>query len=143
MLQAKPTAHDYEEVRRFLNGMQLIFDDREHPDTTSEDDPKAISDADAFDWLEKNYRRFDLSIDRVVNAGEVAINNACDPSVDHLALKPELKNAAAQRDALLAACCQLLTAPHQEHFATRLNEQEMAGLDAIKAAVALCEVPTT
>lgn len=106
MLQAKPTAHDYEAVRDYLAGLECIFDHRTHPE--SETGNQEITEAEAFAWLEKNYRRFDLSIDRVVNSGEVAINNACDPSVDHLALKPELKNAAAQRDDLLAACKALL-----------------------------------
>ncbi len=45
--------------------------------------------------------------------------------------------------ALFAACKKLMDAPHQEHFVTRLNEEEMAGIDAIKsylAKVANCEV---
>ncbi len=37
---------------------------------------------------------------------------------------------------LTRACEQLLDAPHQEHFIVRLNEEEMAGLEAIKQAVA-------
>lgn len=34
---------------------------------------------------------------------------------------------------LLSACLELLNAPHQEHFAVRLNDEEMAALDKIKA----------
>jgi len=37
---------------------------------------------------------------------------------------------------LLSACIALLDAPHQEHFAVRLNDPEMAALDRIKAVVA-------
>lgn len=36
---------------------------------------------------------------------------------------------------LLEACQQLFFAPHQEHFITRLNEEEMKGMDMIKAAI--------
>lgn len=36
---------------------------------------------------------------------------------------------------LLRACQQLIDAPHQEHFAARLNDEEMKGIDAIKAAI--------
>lgn len=36
---------------------------------------------------------------------------------------------------LEAACKELLTAPHQDHFAVRLNDQEMAALDKIKSLV--------
>lgn len=37
---------------------------------------------------------------------------------------------------LLESCRALLNAPHQEHFAVRLNDEEMAGLNRIKQAVA-------
>lgn len=40
---------------------------------------------------------------------------------------------------LLEACKALVDAPHQEHFAARLNDEEMAGLDAIKRAIAKAE----
>jgi len=36
---------------------------------------------------------------------------------------------------LEAACVLLLDAPHQEHFAARLNDAEMAGIEAIKVAL--------
>lgn len=36
---------------------------------------------------------------------------------------------------LLEACQQLFFAPHQEHFVTRLNDEEMKGLEMIKAAI--------
>lgn len=40
---------------------------------------------------------------------------------------------------LLAACKLLIDAPHQEHFAARLNDEEMGGILAIKAAIASAE----
>jgi len=40
---------------------------------------------------------------------------------------------------LFSACKALIDAPHHEHFATRLNDQEMAAVDAIRAAVAKAE----
>lgn len=36
---------------------------------------------------------------------------------------------------LLAACKQLINAPHYEHFAARLNDEEMKGIDLIKIAI--------
>lgn len=40
---------------------------------------------------------------------------------------------------LLAACKSLIDAPHERHFAVRMNDQEMVGIDAIKAAIAKAE----
>lgn len=40
---------------------------------------------------------------------------------------------------LLAAARALFDAPHYDHFATRLNDAEMAALDALRAAVAKAE----
>jgi hypothetical protein len=37
---------------------------------------------------------------------------------------------------LLAACKALINAPHQEHFAARLNDEEMDALRMIEAAIA-------
>mgnify|MGYP006337670877 CR=1 FL=1 len=36
---------------------------------------------------------------------------------------------------LLKACQQLINAPHYEHFAARLNDEEMKGIEMIKAAI--------
>jgi hypothetical protein len=42
---------------------------------------------------------------------------------------------------LLEACKALIDAPHQEHFAVRLNDEEMAAVHAIRAAIAKAEAP--
>lgn len=44
-------------------------------------------------------------------------------------------NLIAEAPALLQACIQLIDSPHYEHFATRLNLQEMKGLDGIKESL--------
>ncbi len=36
---------------------------------------------------------------------------------------------------LVAACIRLFDAPHQEHFAARLNDEELAALNAIRATI--------
>ena len=53
-------------------------------------------------------------------------------------LKANARLIAAVPD-LLEACKRLLDAPHYEHFVVRLNDEEMAGLDAIQAAIAKAE----
>lgn len=49
-------------------------------------------------------------------------------------LEANAKLMAAAPD-LLEACQQLFFAPHQEHFITRLNDEEMKGMNMIKAAI--------
>ena len=50
--------------------------------------------------------------------------------------KQSLADAAPD---LLAACKRLIDAPHQEHFSSRLNDDEMADIEAIKRAIAKAE----
>jgi len=40
---------------------------------------------------------------------------------------------------LLAACKALIDAPHHDHFAARLGDEELAAVDAIRAAIAKAE----
>jgi hypothetical protein len=46
----------------------------------------------------------------------------------------DAKVIAAAPD-LLKACKQLIDSPHQEHFGARLNDEEMKGIEMIKAAI--------
>jgi len=57
-----------------------------------------------------------------------------------LSVLMEIRDRAAAPE-LLAACKALFDAPHQEHFAVRLNDEEMAALNAIRRAVANAEAP--
>jgi len=57
------------------------------------------------------------------------LNSICD------SLREQAKE---QREAM----SKLIDAPHQEHFAARLNEQEMEGIDAIKLVLEKYETKT-
>lgn len=45
------------------------------------------------------------------------------------------KSVYDEYEAIVLACRELLDAPHQDHFVTRLNDEEMAALNKIKALV--------
>ncbi len=56
---------------------------------------------------------------------------------DYIEHCPRHSEAMAQeRDRLLAACRKLIDAPHYDHFAARMSDGEMEGIDAIKACLA-------
>lgn len=44
-----------------------------------------------------------------------------------------------QRNILINACEELIDAPHYEHFASRLNNAEMKGIEEIKKAIKICK----
>lgn len=47
----------------------------------------------------------------------------------------ELRRLRARNERLRKAAQALFDAPHQEHFITRLNDEEMTALDALRAAL--------
>jgi transposase len=51
----------------------------------------------------------------------------------------ELIQARQRIAELEAACRKLLDAPHDDHFAARLNTREMEGIEAIRAAMSNAE----
>jgi hypothetical protein len=64
--------------------------------------------------------------------GTMYIAKDIDQGKDHGLADAKLIAAAPD---LLEACKALIDADHYEHFAVRLNDQEMEGLNKIKAAI--------
>lgn len=58
--------------------------------------------------------------------------------VDHKEQDANAKLCSAAPD-LLAACKALIDAPHPDHFAVRLNDEESAAIEAIQRAIAKAE----
>lgn len=81
-------------------------------------------------------RDFDKSVMVIASGASLSVANVTD-----YGFMPAIPNArlmAAAPD-LLAACKALIDAPHQEHFAARLNDDEMRGIEMIRAAISKAE----
>lgn len=94
MKMARPRFGEFDAVWEFLSDLDAIMEygsipiaheDRDGEEFGPEADPQAV-----FDWLHKQWPRFESSWQRVLLAGQVAIDNACDPTIGHLAFKPEI-----------------------------------------------------
>lgn len=88
--QAKPSTQDNEVVLKFFQACEEIFEEGTDPRIDSESPPQ-ISAEEAKGYLEELWREVSCSWGRVYWAGRCAIDNACDPTLDVLDFKPELR----------------------------------------------------
>ena len=95
MRQAKPSAEDQDAVFRFLQGMESILEDGLDPDTELPVDEDGV-----LAWLQSQWKVVGTSWQRVLWAGRVAIDNACDPNLDYLEFKPEILSAMKAAETL-------------------------------------------
>lgn len=89
MKQAKPSKRDNDRVLEFLRACEAIFQERIDP--RDEDCIQPIDEDDAFALLDEMWPKVAPCWQRVYFAGHCAIENACDPNLPHLDLKPELR----------------------------------------------------
>lgn len=103
---AKPSEKDFDRVLFFFQGIEAMLE--ENTIIESQDDEGTPFEPEAaLEWLEKQWKDVNCSWRRVLWAGQVAIDNACDPSKDVLEFKPEILAAAKlaeSQPALLDAC---------------------------------------
>ena len=92
MKQAKPTADESLAFLRFMQGLESILERGEI--LIDEGDTLRITDALMIGWLAREWERIGPIWKRVFFAGQVAIDNACDPNADTLEWREELKEAA-------------------------------------------------
>jgi hypothetical protein len=77
---AIPSQEEFEKLVQFFHGLDELI----------QKDPWEV---DAADWLRQNFPSVENSWQRVLLAGKTAIDNACDPNLDYLDWKPEIKIA--------------------------------------------------
>lgn len=91
MKQAKPSNAEFEQVITFLQDLD---------DAIHDDNP------DLAEWVRQRYPTIQNCWSRVLWAGKTAIDNSCDPTLDHLEWKPEIKSLmqVLTEDTLLNEC---------------------------------------
>jgi hypothetical protein len=96
MKQAKPSAAECQAFLRFMKGLESIFENHESPDTG--DDPfNPLSTSKVYLWLENQWHAIGPIWQRVYFAGQMAIDNTCDPNADMLEWRDEIKEAAEKK----------------------------------------------
>lgn len=91
MKMAKPSKEDFDAVWKFMQGLEWIIEYGCDPETEADlehDDQEAIAE-----WVEKKWESVSCSWQRLIMAGQVAIDNACRPDADTLEWKPEIAAA--------------------------------------------------
>lgn len=88
MLQARPSADDFAAVHHLLQGLQSILEQGTFPDDEG-DKGAEFPDSAPTEWLIEAWENASCSWQRLLYAGQVAIDNACDPTLSHLEFKPE------------------------------------------------------
>ncbi len=89
MKQAKPTAAESLAFLRFMQGLESIIEDGEMPNGR-----KGVDDV--HQWLANEWRTIGPIWQRVYWAGQMCIDNACDPTATTLEWRDELKEAAGR-----------------------------------------------
>lgn len=95
---AKPSKDDQRKVFAFMQFLESVFEYREYPDPNDPDASTPVKDdGEAFGRIEDEWDDISAAWTRVLLAGEVAIDNACDPALDVLDFKPEIVKAMGER----------------------------------------------
>ena len=112
MKMAKPKEGEFETVLRFLQGLEHINNtwtlppDHDNDDAANDDDDdeecEEVSDAEIVAWIDREWPAVDMAYQRVLFAGQIAIENACDPNATTLEWKPEIANLKAENERLTA-----------------------------------------
>lgn len=103
MQMAKPHSGEFDTVYRFLSGMESIIERGCLPvgEGDEYDEIECESAEEKLAWIENAWDAVSPSWQRVLMAGQVAIENACDPDATVLKFKPEI--AAAMKAAGIEA----------------------------------------
>lgn len=113
---AKADEKDFNTTRSFLQACEMFWDTRMFGgiewEYLDDDDPdkkillairKSLAEEDrvsersvddrlvVYEFLRRKYRACDCNWNRVVMAGDVLIDNVCDPTEDHLAFYPGIE----------------------------------------------------
>lgn len=117
MRMAKPDEKQFDDTRAFLNAAESFWENRRYSFNSGEDDWKELDDEDdtkiqmlkiqkelakdedcditevdnrlvVYEFLKSKYRQCDYCWGRVLMAGEIAINSACDPTLNYLDFLP-------------------------------------------------------
>lgn len=147
MQMARARKEEFEAVYRFLQGVETICERGEHPDTGLPLDDQG----EVMQWLDKEWRTVEGSSARVVLGGMTAVENACDPTLDVLEFKPEIKKWERDRANLLAALkvarvyVERQRADEEMHgiarFAGHAANVTKSDLDLVRKAIAEAEAP--
>ena len=94
MKMAKPKEGEFETVLRFLQGLEHINNtwtlppDHDNDDAANDDDDdeecEEVPDAEIVAWIDREWPAVDMAYQRVLFAGQIAIENACDPNATTL-----------------------------------------------------------
>lgn len=117
MKVAKATSDEFDKIYNFINVMDNLLDNRswyaEEDDWKNWDDDdqdkiellkiekelKSYGDEDnrliLYEFIKKKWREVNYSgsFQRIITDAEVLIDNVCDPELDYLEYKPEIKEA--------------------------------------------------
>lgn len=100
MKMAMPAEGDFDLVFAFMNGIELMLETGILPANVDDDEDAEgveIEPEQIVEWLQENWLSISHKWQRVLYAGQTAIENACDPTQSTLEWKPEI--AAAMKAA--------------------------------------------
>lgn len=98
MTMAKPGPGQLEAVNEFMSMLEGIFEEGVYPNDTPVE-----GEREAFEFISEEWPKVEMCWQRVLFAGQVAIDNACDPDASSLEFKPEIATAIEQLPRLTAA----------------------------------------
>ncbi len=89
MKQAMYAKGDFDLVFDFLNGIATMVETGLMPDNEEDE----ADDSSFSDWVETKFAEIEDKWQRVLWAGKVALDNACDPTAKTVEWKPEIAAA--------------------------------------------------